>query len=145
MSRKFELDQAHKDKSILSYQLDHNQWVNDKQCRMVNPTFLAYIPTGVLPHSIAVEDELRDQTRISSTCPTMKYQGNPDLASNGLSKKVQHYFPHQRESCPPGFEIVKGYTGLDSQRSRITAPLEQTYDQQYTAFQNVVPSSLKYK
>jgi len=144
MSRKFEMDQAYKDKSILSYQLDSNQWVNDKQCRMVNPTFLAYIPTGVLPHSIAVEDELRDQTRILSNCPSDKYKGNPDLASNGLSRQVQHYFPHQREACPPGFEIVQSYTGMDSDRSRIKDALEPIAGVQYAEYQNTVPSTLKY-
>ena len=109
MSKKFELSQAYQDKSILARQLDNAPWVNDKECLMTNPTFLAYIPTGVLPHSVEIENEIRNQTRIISKCPEFKYIGNPDLAANGLSKSTAHYFPHQREACPPSHQIVKNY------------------------------------
>jgi hypothetical protein len=123
MSRQFEEDQAYKDKSIFAYQMDTTQWVNDNECSLTNPTFLAYIPTGVLPHSIEVEDELRNQTRLSSKCPDRMYSGNPNLASDGLSSKIQNYFPHQRKECPPGYSIIKEYTNQDNNRSRVTTEL----------------------
>lgn len=113
MSKKFELEQAYQDKSILAYQLDKSPWVNDRECLMTNPTFLAYIPMGVLPHSVEMENELRNQTRVNSLCPDCKYSGNPDLASNGLSKELKHSFPYQKDECPSGFKQVEAYTHLD--------------------------------
>lgn len=116
MSKKFEQEQAYKDKSILAYQLDSSQWVNDKACFMTNPTFLAYIPEGVIPSNIEIESELRNQTRIDSKCPDFKYLGKPDLAANGLSTDIKHTFPYQKNECPAGFNIVQAYTSNDNMR-----------------------------
>lgn len=126
MSEKFRLNQAFQDKSILARQLDNAPWVNDKECLMTNPTFLAYIPTGVLPHSIEVESEIRNQTRINSLCPELKYKGKPDLAANGLSREPQHFFPHQREECPPGFQVVNRYNSEHKSTGRTLDQLAHT-------------------
>ena len=108
MSKKFESSQAYQDKSILARQLDNAPWVNDKECLMTNPTFLAYIPTGIIPSSVEIENEIRNQTRIDSKCPENKYLGNPDLAANGLSGRTSNYFTSNKE-CPPSHMITPKY------------------------------------
>ena len=149
MSRQFEEEQAYKDNSMFAYQMDTNQWVNDKECNMTNPTFLAYIPTGILPHSIEVEDELRNQTRLASKCPDRMYTGNPNLASDGLSNKIQNFLPHSRQECPPGYSIIHKYTHLDSSNSRqlhANQILEPVFDGNYASFdKGLVHSNLKYE
>jgi hypothetical protein len=138
MSKKFESSQYHQDKSILAHQLDNAPWVNDKGCLMTDPPFLAYIPTGVLPHSISVENELRNQTRLISKCPEDKYTGNPDLAANGLSSApAPHYFPHQKDECPPSFTLVPRY---NPQHNKLSSGKEisqlEHYVPQYAEFKS---------
>jgi len=136
MSKKFETSQAYQDKSILARQLDNAPWVNDNECLMTNPTFLAYIPTGIVPSNVEIENEIRNQTRVGSKCPEDKYLGNPDLAANGLSSNVGHFFPYQKKECPPSHQITPNYNAQRVLGSGNEISQLEYYTPQYAEFKS---------
>ena len=82
-------------------------FINNNQCLDSTPPFLNYIPSGIPTQNVDVENELRGTTRSNTRCASCKLNSSePELASDGLSKKQHDMYPNNRHVCKPDYQII---------------------------------------
>jgi hypothetical protein len=90
-------------KSIFAYVVDDSMFINKNECNNFTPPFLTYIPSGVSPRSIDIENDLKGITRPYTKCVDCKYAPAP----NSLPQPN----PVIKKECTVDYNILpQGYT-----------------------------------
>lgn len=93
--------QSESNKSIFSYILDDTKYINKNECNNYTPPFLTYNPTGVLPKSVDIENELKGITKPYTKCESCKYTPTNDKFEDYKLNdyKKMNIYPHNKEEC----------------------------------------------
>lgn len=93
-------------KSIFSYVVDPNYFVNQRKCFDVTPPFLSYIPMGIPKQNVDIENDLRGINRVNTKCTSCKYQPN----DNNLIQTVDSQPVYNLKTCTHDNQIrPQGY------------------------------------
>jgi hypothetical protein len=99
-------------KSILNYTLDTTAFINKNECSDFTPTFLNYIPSGIKPLDIDLENELRGSVRSSSKCTDCKFNPKEIYTNLGNETNIKQTPLYVKPECKVDFKILpNGYYG----------------------------------
>lgn len=91
-------------KSIFSYIVNPFPHINEQECNDYTPPFLTYVPSGVQPRNIDLENDLKGMTRPVTKCDACKYTPT----NGGVDGKFLDIYPNNKPQCD--HKIIKdGY------------------------------------
>ena len=91
-------------KSIFDYVVNPYPHISEQECNDFTPPFLAYIPTGVQPRNIDMENDLKGITRPVTKCNACKYTPDP----KGVDGQYLNSYPNNKQECSHSI-IENGY------------------------------------